>query len=80
MSDFDTKILEHVATLSANGDFTTELNFASFNDRPARLDVRVWRQDGSGRKTPLKGVRLTDAEAIALRDALNQYLGGNDHD
>ena len=45
---FEVKIMEHIATLSASGDYSRELNVVSFNDRPARLDVRVWRQDGAG--------------------------------
>lgn len=77
---FEVKIMEHIATLSASGDYSRELNVVSFNDRPARLDVRVWRQDGSGNKTPLKGIQLTDNEASALCDALNQYMGGNSHE
>lgn len=77
---FEVKIMEHIATLSASGDYSRELNVVSFNDRPARLDVRVWRQDGSGNKTPLKGIQLTDNEASTLCDALNQYIGGNHHE
>ena len=77
---FEVKIMEHIATLSASGDYSRELNVVSFNDRPARLDVRAWRQDGSGSKTPLKGIQLTDNEASALCGALNQYIGGNHHE
>ena len=44
-------------------------------NRPARLDVRLWKQDGSGSKVPLKGIQLTDDEAQALCNALNNYIG-----
>ena len=71
---FEARIMEHIATLSENGDYTRELNIVSFNDRQGRLDVRVWRQDGDGSKTPLKGIQLTGKEAAALRDALTEYL------
>lgn len=77
---FELKIVEHIATLGDSGTYTRELNVVSFNNRPARLDVRAWRQDGSGNKTPLKGIQLTDNEASALCNALNQYIGGNSHE
>ena len=79
-SNFEVKVLEHIATLSDSGDYSREVNVVSFNGRPARLDVRVWRQDGSGNKTPLKGIQLTDTEASALCDALENYAGGIIHE
>ena len=72
---FEVRIMEHIATLSESGDYSRELNVVSFNNREPRLDVRVWRQDGNGSKTPLKGLQLTDAEASALCDALKEYNG-----
>ena len=77
---FELKIVEHIATLGDSGTYTRELNVVSVNNRPARLDVRLWKQNGSGNKTPLKGIQLTDNEASALCDALNQYMGGNGHE
>lgn len=74
MDQYDVNIVEHIATLSESDDCTRELNIVSFNGRRAMLDVRAWRQDGNGGKEPLKGVRLTDKEARALRDALTAYL------
>lgn len=76
----EVNVMEHIATLSTNGDYSRELSVVSFNNRNPRLDVRVWRQDGSGSKTPLKGIQLTDDEANALCDALNQYIGGSKHE
>lgn len=72
---FELKILEHIATLGGGGTYTRELNVVSFNNCPARLDVRLWKQDGSGRKVPLKGIQLTEDEAQALCNALNDYIG-----
>lgn len=77
---FEVEIVKHIATLSASGDYSRELNVVSFNGRPARFDVRAWRQEGSGSKTPLKGLQLTDTEASALCDALKNYIGGNSHE
>ena len=77
---FEVQIVEHIATLSESGNYSRELNVVSFNNREPRLDVRVWLQDGSGNKTPLKGVQLTDTEANALCGALKNYIGGNSHE
>lgn len=77
---FEVQIVEHIAVLSESGSYSRELNVVSFNNREPRLDVRVWRQDGSGSKTPLKGLQLTDNEASALCDALKNYIGGNSHE
>lgn len=70
---FEFEIVRHIATLSESGAYTRELNAVSFNGRPARLDVRAWRQDGDT-KTPLKGIQITDAEAKALYAVLGDYF------
>ena len=59
-------VTEQIAVLSDDGKGTTlELNRVSFGNRPPKLDLRLWSE---GR--PLKGVRMTDEEARALREAL----------
>lgn len=77
---FELQIVKHIATLIENGNYSRELNLVSFNDRPARLDVRAWKQDGSKGKIPLKGIQLSDNEASTLCDALKDYIGGNDYE
>ncbi len=77
---FELQIVKHIATLSENGNYSRELNLVSFNDRPARLDVRAWKQDGSKGKIPLKGIQLSDNEASTLCDVLKDYIGGNDYE
>ena len=54
---------------------TTEklLTVTSWNSRPAKLDLRIWKkQDGT--KKPSKGVTLTDEEAQELLSALTAYF------
>ena len=80
MNQVKTDILEHIATLSEKDGYSREVNIVSFNNRVPLLDIRAWRQDGNGSKTPLKGVRLTDDEARALLDALTAYLKGGGHE
>ena len=52
---FELKIVEHIATLGDSGTYTRELNVVSFNNRPARLDVRLWKQDGEREQSTLEG-------------------------
>lgn len=67
-------IEQHIAQISSNRYGTKELNLVSWNNAPARLDLRGWRTDDNGDQQPNKGITLTDAEAQALYDALGKYL------
>ena len=62
---FQYEIAEHIATLSESNGTTKEHNGA-----PPKLDLRSWKQEGE-EKRMLKGLTLTDAEAEALKEALN---------
>lgn len=66
---FQFTITEHIATLSKSGNVTKELNRVEYNGYPAKLDLRSWREDETG-KHPLKGLTLTNEEAAALYEAL----------
>ena len=67
---FSYDIKEKIAVLSESGDTTKELNLISYNGSPAKYDLRSWKR-ADGAETMLKGVTLSEEEAIALRDALN---------
>lgn len=67
---FQYEIVEHIATLSESNGTTKELNRISYNGAPSKLDLRSWKRDGA-EKRMLKGLTLTDAEAAALKDALD---------
>lgn len=56
-----------VISESAKG-WKKELNYVSWNDRPAKLDLREWDAD---HEKMGKGLTLTDDEARELRDILN---------
>lgn len=71
MGEFKYEITEHIATLSESNGTTKELNRISFNGAPAKLDLRSWKQEGDAKKM-LKGITLSDAEAEALKEALNR--------
>lgn len=68
MSDFKFEITEHLGTLSENArGWTKELNKVSFNDRPAKYDLREWDPD---HEKMSKGVTLSDEEMEILSKIL----------
>lgn len=68
MSDFKFEITEHLGTLSESArGWTKELNKVSFNDRPAKYDLREWDPD---HQKMSKGVTLSDEEMEILSKIL----------
>lgn len=68
MSDFKYEITEKIAVLSEKGGWTKELNMVSWNERPAKYDIRDWNhEEGKMRK----GITLSDEEAKILKEALD---------
>lgn len=68
MAEIKYEIVDKIAILSERGDYTKELNKISWNDRPAKFDIREWNHETERMG---KGVTLTEDEVIALREALN---------
>lgn len=68
MAEIKYDIVEKVGVLSQKGDWTKELNRVSWNDRPAKFDLRDWNH-GEGKMR--KGITLTDEECENLRKILN---------
>lgn len=67
---FKYDVIEKIAVLSEVGDTSKELNLISYNGSPAKYDLRGWKHT-DGEDIMLKGVTLTEEEAIALKEALN---------
>lgn len=72
MFDYVTfKITLHICTLSErvdNGEtWTKEVNYVSWNHKPATIDVREWNADHTKYK---RGITLSEGEADMLADAL----------
>ncbi len=65
------KIVSNVGTLSTrveNGEtWNKELNYVSWNHKPATLDVREWNEDHTKYR---RGLTLTNAEADYLAGVL----------
>ena len=69
MAEFKYEIIEKVGVISQSAKgWSKELNFISWNEREPKFDIREWSEDHSQMS---KGVSLTKAELIALRDLLN---------
>lgn len=68
--NFAYEIKESYAVLSQDGNITKELNLISYNQAPAKFDLRSWKKSQEQRKM-LKGITLTLEEARALKEALN---------
>jgi hypothetical protein len=68
MADIKYEIIERIAILSESGKWTKELNKVSWNNRPAKYDLREWNHD-EGRMG--KGATLTYEEIKNLREVLN---------
>lgn len=68
MGDLTYEIEKKLAVLSTNSKgWQKELNLVSWNNRPAKYDLREWSPDHDKMS---KGVTLTEEEFQALKDAL----------
>ncbi|TJX15135.1 hypothetical protein E9840_03470 [Tissierella creatinini] len=71
MAEFKYEIVERIAILSENGKWTKELNKVSWNDRPAKYDLRDWNHE-EGKMG--KGVTLSDVEISNLKEVLDAVI------
>jgi hypothetical protein len=69
MSEIKYEIIKNIGMLSkAESGWAKELNLISWNDREAKYDIRDWSAD-HGKMG--KGVTLSKAELMALKELLN---------
>lgn len=68
MSNFKYEITEKIAILSERGKWTKELNKVSWNERPAKYDLRDWNHEDS---KVGKGVTLTEDDIKNLKQVLD---------
>lgn len=70
MSEIKFEITKKIGVLSVSGKgWEKALNLVSWNDRPAKYDLREWAPDG---QTMGKGLTFTNEELRVLRDLLNE--------
>ncbi|APB30475.1 MULTISPECIES: YdbC family protein [Enterococcaceae] len=66
--EFSYEILEEIAVLSENNKgWTKELNLISWNNRPAKFDLRDWAPN---HEKMGKGITLTNEEFAVLKETL----------
>ncbi len=69
MADIKYEIVKKIGVLSTSEKgWTKELNLISWNDRPAKYDLRDWDQQ---HETMSKGITLTKEEVAALKTLLD---------
>lgn len=68
MADIKFEIVKKIGVLSTSSrGWSKELNLVSWNDRPAKYDIREWSPDGTQMG---KGVTLSAEELAALKALL----------
>ena len=69
MNEFKYEIKKHIGTVSTSEDgrFALEVNLISYNDAPAKVDIRTWNKE-TGRM--YKGITMTEEEAESLGQIL----------
>jgi len=69
MSEIKYEIVKNIGVLSKSASgWAKEINLISWNDREAKYDIREWSAD---REKMGKGVTLSMAELLALKELLN---------
>jgi hypothetical protein len=68
MADIKFEIVKKIGILSTSEKgWTKELNLVSWNDRPAKYDIRDWDAE---HQTMSKGITLSKEELVALKALL----------
>lgn len=65
MSEIKYEVVDKLAVLSEREGWKKEVRLVAWNGRDAKIDIREWATDGSGRMT--KGITLTADEFKALQ-------------
>jgi len=69
MAELKYEIVKSLGSFGEGPKGIKELNMVSWNDRPAKYDIREWNEDHTQMS---KGLTFTLEEAKALKDLLNQ--------
>ncbi|MGX7012842.1 YdbC family protein [Vagococcus silagei] len=69
-SSFSFEIMQEIGVLSENDKgWRKELNLVSWNDRPAKFDLRDWAPN---HEKMGKGITLSNEEFAQLKEIINQ--------
>lgn len=70
MAELKFEIVENLGVLSENSKgWRKEVNFVSWNERPAKLDIREWNPDHTRMS---KGITMTEEEGQILSEILKE--------
>ncbi|MGM0640306.1 MAG: YdbC family protein [Thermotogota bacterium] len=70
MAEFKFEIKKQIGELSESPKgWKKELNLVSYNERPAKYDIREWAPE---HEKMSKGLTFTEEEIVKLRDLLNE--------
>ena len=76
MKEIQYEIKKEIAVLSkSDSGYTKEINFISWNEKEPKYDIRSFSPD---REKCGKGITLTESEAAALLEALQNELNSGD--
>ncbi len=72
MAEFKYELVEHIGVISESPKgWRKELNLVSYNDAPAKFDIRDWAPE---HEKMGKGVTLNEEEAVILKELLQGKL------
>jgi hypothetical protein len=78
MADIKYEIVKELGVISTNArGWNTELNMVSWNDAPAKYDIRPWSPDHSRMG---KGITLTEEELLSLAELIRTKDEEDDFD
>lgn len=69
MSEIKFKIVKHIGIIGQSGNWKTELNLVSWNDKDPKFDLRSWDEE---HKKMSKGITLNRDEIEKLYDLINE--------
>lgn len=65
------EVIEHVGTISEKNGYSKEVNIIAWNGRPPVCDIRGFRIGEDGEKHPLKGISMSKADLMSLKELLS---------
>ena len=66
------EVIKPIGIISEKNNYTKEVNIISWNGRSPVCDIRGFRVGNDGKKYPLKGISMSKAYLVALKELLSQ--------
>lgn len=71
MKNVQYEIIKHIGIISKKRSYQKEVNLISWNGRPPVIDIRNFKIDKDGGKSPLNGVTVEKEDLHVLKDILS---------